>query len=80
MEEEGNKKIQALGLLFLLLIFIFLESKDVIEPKQYHVAEQSSSFPIDFSISTTISGTAASSATIYPGPITFTPFDEDELG
>ena len=59
-----------------IIIFIALESKDIIEPKIYHAADNSYSLPIDLSVSTTISGTAASSATVYPGPITFTPFEE----
>jgi hypothetical protein len=79
MEKEVIKN-RAIGFLILLLIFIALESKDRIEPRQYHVVENNYPLPIDFSVSTIISGTAASSATIYPGPITFNPFDEKDLG
>ena len=72
-----KEQIQATGLLILLLIFIFLESKDIIEPKQYHMPEQNFHFPIDNSIYTTISGSGVGTATVSPSPSPSIVFDED---
>jgi hypothetical protein len=41
-----KQKFHAFFLIILLLFYAYLESKDVIEPKQYHSLEQNFSYPI----------------------------------
>lgn len=80
MEEDRNKKIQAIGLIVLLLIFIFLESNDIIEPKQYHVADQNYSQVSSLITPITASGTATGSSaslSASPSPSSEISLDDD---
>ena len=73
-----KEKIQAEILLTVLMFYIFLESSDLIGPKQYHVAEQNyPASPIDTSIFTTISG--GGTATVSPSPSPSFGPDESEF-
>ena len=82
MEEEKNRRIQVIGLLVLLIIFIFLESQAIIEPKQYHIADQNYSQVSSVITPITASGTATGSMvslSASPSPSAEVPFDEDYL-
>ena len=72
----NKEKVQAEFFLTLLIFFMILESIDLIEPKQYHIAEQNYPSQIDTSIVTTVSGIGT--ATVSPSPSPSSGLDEDE--